>query len=139
MRWHTLMRSAVEVSPSAALGAGPSSTPSPVMEMAPPGCTRPPKTHRRACDASTRPRLDRLKMAALQENLHGAFQARRLRANVARPCRCAETGRAGALDALGRALQGDSFLAWQQSLGVFNKDMWEQWACCYAGGVAIDG
>lgn len=36
-------------------------------------------------------------------------------------------------------LQWQSFLAWQQSLVVFNKDLWEQWACRYAGGVPIDG
>jgi hypothetical protein len=36
-------------------------------------------------------------------------------------------------------LQWQSFLAWQQTLVVFSRDLWEQWACRYAGGVPIDG
>lgn len=36
-------------------------------------------------------------------------------------------------------LQWQSFLAWQQTLFVFSRDLWEQWACRYAGGVPIDG
>ena len=32
----------------------------------------------------------------------------------------------------------EAFLAWQQSLAAFNKDLWEQWAVRYAGGLPID-
>lgn len=33
----------------------------------------------------------------------------------------------------------EAFLAWQQSLVAFNKDLWEQWAVRYGGGLPIDG
>ena len=36
-------------------------------------------------------------------------------------------------------LQWDAFLWWQQSIATFNKDVWEQWAVRWAGGVPIDG
>lgn len=35
--------------------------------------------------------------------------------------------------------QWDAYSAWQQSLLVWTKDLWEQWACRFAGGVPIDG
>ena len=35
-------------------------------------------------------------------------------------------------------LQWEALLAWQQSLATFGLDLWEQWACRYAGGVPID-
>lgn len=35
-------------------------------------------------------------------------------------------------------LQWEALLAWQQSLATFSLDLWEQWACRYAGGVPID-
>lgn len=35
-------------------------------------------------------------------------------------------------------LQWEAMSAWQQSLLAFNRDLWEQWACRYAGGVPID-
>ena len=35
--------------------------------------------------------------------------------------------------------QWDAWNAWQQSLLAWNKDLWEQWACRFAGGVPIDG
>ena len=34
--------------------------------------------------------------------------------------------------------QWSAMLAWQQSLATLNKDLWEQWACRYGGGVPID-
>ena len=34
--------------------------------------------------------------------------------------------------------QWDALSGWQQSFATFNKDLWEQWACRYAGGVPID-
>ena len=36
-------------------------------------------------------------------------------------------------------LQWDAFLCWQQSIATFNKDLWDQWAVRWAGGVPIDG
>jgi predicted Abi (CAAX) family protease len=35
--------------------------------------------------------------------------------------------------------QWEAFLSWQQSLATFNRDLWEQWAVRYAGGLPIDG
>jgi len=35
-------------------------------------------------------------------------------------------------------LQWDTWTAWQQSLLAFNRDLWEQWACRFGGGVPID-
>ena len=35
--------------------------------------------------------------------------------------------------------QWDAMLSWQQSLATFNKDLCEQWAVRYAGGLPIDG
>jgi hypothetical protein len=35
-------------------------------------------------------------------------------------------------------LQWDTWTAWQQSLLTFNRDLWEQWACRFGGGVPID-
>ena len=35
-------------------------------------------------------------------------------------------------------LQWDALTAWQQSYATFSKDLWEQWACRYAGGFPID-
>ncbi|MGZ5130175.1 MAG: hypothetical protein ACXWCU_13825 [Caldimonas sp.] len=35
-------------------------------------------------------------------------------------------------------LQWEALLAWQQSLATFSMDLWEQWACRYAGGAPID-
>jgi hypothetical protein len=36
-------------------------------------------------------------------------------------------------------LQWHALLGWQQSLATLNKDVWEQWAVRYGGGVPIDG
>ena len=36
-------------------------------------------------------------------------------------------------------LQWHAYLGWQQSLATLNKDVWEQWAVRYGGGVPIDG
>lgn len=36
-------------------------------------------------------------------------------------------------------LQWNAVLGWQQSMATFNKDVWEQWAVRYGGGVPIDG
>ena len=35
--------------------------------------------------------------------------------------------------------QWDAMLSWQQSLATFGKDLCEQWAVRYAGGMPIDG
>jgi hypothetical protein len=35
-------------------------------------------------------------------------------------------------------LQWEALVSWQQTLATFNKDVWEQWACHYGGGVPID-
>ncbi len=35
--------------------------------------------------------------------------------------------------------QWDAYNTRQQSLLAWNKDLWEQWACHFAGGVPIDG
>jgi hypothetical protein len=34
--------------------------------------------------------------------------------------------------------QWNAMMAWQQTIATFNRDVWEQWACRYAGGVPID-
>jgi len=36
-------------------------------------------------------------------------------------------------------LQWNALLGWQQSIASLNKDVWEQWAVRYGGGVPIDG
>jgi hypothetical protein len=36
-------------------------------------------------------------------------------------------------------LQWDAYLGWQQAVATFHKDIWEQWAVRYGGGVPIDG
>ncbi len=35
-------------------------------------------------------------------------------------------------------VQFEALDAWQRALATFNKDLWEQWACRYAGGVPIE-
>ncbi len=35
-------------------------------------------------------------------------------------------------------LQWETMSAWQQSLLAFNRDLWEQWASRYGGGIPID-
>jgi hypothetical protein len=35
-------------------------------------------------------------------------------------------------------MQWHALLGWQQSLATLNKDLWEQWAVRYCGGVPID-
>ena len=37
-----------------------------------------------------------------------------------------------------QSLQWEALTAWQPSFLAFSKDLWEQWACRYAGGVPID-
>ncbi len=36
-------------------------------------------------------------------------------------------------------VQWQAMVIFQKSLLAFQKDVWEQWACRYAGGVPIDG
>ena len=35
--------------------------------------------------------------------------------------------------------QYQALLDWHRSMLVFQKDLWEQWACRYGGGVPMDG
>jgi len=35
-------------------------------------------------------------------------------------------------------LQWATLNAWQQSMLAFHRDLWEQWACRFGGGVPID-
>jgi hypothetical protein len=35
--------------------------------------------------------------------------------------------------------QHQALLDWHRSMLVFQKDLWEQWACRYGGGVPMDG
>ena len=35
-------------------------------------------------------------------------------------------------------MQWDAFVGWQQSLATLNKDVWEQWAVRFFGGVPIE-
>jgi len=35
--------------------------------------------------------------------------------------------------------QWEALLSWQRSLATCGKDLWEQWAVRYAGGMPIDG
>jgi len=36
-------------------------------------------------------------------------------------------------------MQMDALLCWQQSIVTMQKDVWDQWAVRYGGGVPIDG
>ncbi len=36
-------------------------------------------------------------------------------------------------------MQWQTLLEWQNSMIAFQKDLWDQWACRYGGGVPIDG
>jgi hypothetical protein len=36
-------------------------------------------------------------------------------------------------------IQWQALLDWQNSMVALQKDLWEQWACRYGGGVPIDG
>lgn len=36
-------------------------------------------------------------------------------------------------------LQMDALRDWQNSMLVFQKDLWDQWACRFGGGAPIDG
>ncbi len=36
-------------------------------------------------------------------------------------------------------IQIGALVAWQQSLATLNKELWDEWACHWAGGVPIDG
>jgi hypothetical protein len=38
-----------------------------------------------------------------------------------------------------QALQLDVLLFWQKSMVDFNRELWDQWTCRWAGGVPIDG
>jgi hypothetical protein len=35
--------------------------------------------------------------------------------------------------------QLDAVLAWQQSMASVGQELWDEWACHFAGGVPIDG
>ncbi len=35
-------------------------------------------------------------------------------------------------------LQWDALISWQRSLAAFQKDLWDQWVCRYAGGAPFD-
>ena len=35
--------------------------------------------------------------------------------------------------------QLDAMLSWQKSMASINQEMWDEWACHFAGGVPIDG
>lgn len=35
-------------------------------------------------------------------------------------------------------LQYEAVLAWQQSVAAFQKELWDEWVCRWAGGVPID-
>jgi len=36
-------------------------------------------------------------------------------------------------------VQWEALLSWQQSMVTFYRDLWDQWAMHYAGGMPIDG
>ena len=35
-------------------------------------------------------------------------------------------------------VQLEALNAWQQSVVAVNKELWDQWTCCWTGGVSID-
>ena len=37
-----------------------------------------------------------------------------------------------------QGVQLEALISWQQSLAAINKEMWDQWACRWAGGAPID-
>jgi len=35
--------------------------------------------------------------------------------------------------------QLEALLSWQKAAAAFNSELWDEWACHFAGGVPIDG
>ncbi len=35
-------------------------------------------------------------------------------------------------------MQLEAFVSWQQTIAAYYEDLWDQWACRWAGGVPID-
>ena len=39
---------------------------------------------------------------------------------------------------LAQRLQWETLLAWQSAIATLQRELWEQWACRFGGGVPID-